>query len=66
MSEVPPSVQNILATLRRRQRAINAMRWSVHGLLIGAVAGCAGATVAWAAAHRVRWCSVPWRSPARC
>jgi len=41
------SVAAILGALRRRQRALNAVRWSVYGLLAGAVAGCAVGASVW-------------------
>jgi hypothetical protein len=39
------TVAGLLATLRRRQRALNSLRGLVYGVMVGGVAGCVGAIV---------------------
>jgi hypothetical protein len=41
------TVASLLDGLRRRQRALNSLRWAVHGLLFGGGAGCVAAVVMW-------------------
>lgn len=45
------TIAEVLAGLRRRQRAVNSVRWGMNGLLIGGGVGCCAAVLAWAIAH---------------
>jgi hypothetical protein len=48
---IHPGIASILRVLRRRQRLVNVLRWSIHGLFSGAVLACVAAPIAWAAFH---------------
>ncbi len=50
-TEAAGTVARLLGGLRRRQRALNSLRWAVNGALVGAGAGCTTALIMWAAGH---------------
>lgn len=47
-SESRTQIESLLRGLRRRQRGLNALRWMLHGMLIGGAAGCLAALLTWA------------------
>lgn|GEM_PF-2113465 len=47
MSDASRTIEALLTGLRRRQRGLNALRWAVDGLLLGALTACVVALVMW-------------------
>src|SRR5262245_12574544 len=51
----PDVIGGILAALRKRERALAALRWGVHGALVSAAAACLIVGIAWAALDPGAW-----------